>query len=174
MVTTVSLQTNVLGSIQGEVRSLSSQEAERLQFVSHDKILTWEGLVENVGKPNAKVHLIDTTQFEGHYGYTKAAIKRGAAYTQRNFFDDVQIPQRRKYMPFLVFDFRDHPVRINGKSYRWVLNIRRYNYADTHQQLADMLVGLRQLLSDRLMQGAGEPLLFLYEKANSFRRPHVN
>ena len=174
MAETDSFQPSVVGSIQGQVRSLTPQESERLQFVSHDKILTWEGLVENIGQPTARVHLIDTTQFKGHYGYTKAALSQGAAYTEGNFINEVQFPARRKYMPFLVFDFRDRPLQKNGKSYRWVLNIRRYNYADSHQQLADMLSGLRALLSDRLMTGFGEPLLFLYEKPGSFRRPHVN
>ena len=171
---TVALQLNVVGSIQGSLRQLSVRETEELQFVSYDKILTWEGLVENVGKPDARVHIIDTSRFEGHYGYTKNALGRGAAYTETNFFNEVQFPQGRKYMPFLVFDFRDRPLQVQGKSYRWVLNIRRYNYADTHQQLADMLVGLRQLVSERLMKGFGEPLLFVYEKPGSFRRPHVD
>ncbi|MEM9092029.1 MAG: PEP/pyruvate-binding domain-containing protein [Cyanobacteria bacterium P01_F01_bin.53] len=166
-------QPDVMGSVQGSLRSLSSQEAESLQFVSHDKILTWEGLVENVGKPDARVHLIDTKVFEGHYGYTQKGIGRGAAYTQANFFNEVQSPERRRYMPFLVFDFRNRPLQWKGKSYQWVLNIRRYNYTDTHQGLANMLAGVRTLLSENLMKGFGEPLLFVYTK-RGFRRPHVN
>ncbi|MEO1621238.1 MAG: PEP/pyruvate-binding domain-containing protein [Cyanobacteria bacterium J06632_3] len=165
---------DVFGSVGGSIRPLSTSEAEALHFVSHDKILTWEGLVENVGQSSARVHLIDTERFEGHYGYTKHALGRGAAYTQTNFFNEVQSANTRRYMPFLVFNFRDRPLEWQGKSYRWVLNIRRYNYTDNHQELADMLVDLKKMLSDRLMTNAGEPLLFVYEKQGSFRRPHVN
>ncbi|WP_264327361.1 PEP/pyruvate-binding domain-containing protein [Romeriopsis navalis] len=175
----VSVQTSstfkpqVMGSVANTLRSLTPGEAEALQFVSHDKILTWEGLVEHIGKPNATVHLIDTTRFEGHYGYTRNALGRGASYTQFNFYSEVQFPQTRRYMPFLVFDFRDRPLLWNGQSYRWVLNIRRYDYKDSHQALADMLAGLRTLLSKNLMAGYGEPLLFVYEKPGTYRRPHI-
>jgi Pyruvate phosphate dikinase, AMP/ATP-binding domain len=164
----------VMGSVGGGVRSLSAAEAESIQFVSHGKILTWEGLVDNIGQPNAQVHLNDTKAFEGHFGYVQKALGRGAAYTQDNFFNEVQFPERRRYMPFLVFDFRNRPLLWKGKSYRWVMNIRRYNYADSHQGLADMLVGLKTLLSTRLMQGFGEPLLFVYDTPGTFRRPHTD
>ena len=119
------------------------------------------------------MHLIDTQKFEGHYGYTKQALGRGIAYSQRNFFDEVQRPERRRYMPFLVFDFRDRPLQWQGKSYQWVLNIRRYNYADSDAELAAMITELKGLISSRLMVDAGEPLLFVYNKEGSFRRPHV-
>ena len=165
---------NVLGSVDGEVRPLVQSEADALQFVSHDSILTWEGLVENIGQSNSKVHLIDTNVFKGHYGYAKNGLDRGAAYTQSNFFTEVQLPERRRYMPFLVFDFRDRPLIWKGSSYRWVLNIRRYNYSDSDQALSEMLLGLKELLSARLMSEAGEPLLFVYVKPGSFRRPHVS
>ncbi|MFK8185310.1 MAG: PEP/pyruvate-binding domain-containing protein [Phormidesmis sp.] len=165
---------NVLGFQQGNVRALSASDVDALKFVSHDNILTWEGLVENIGQPTAQVHLIDTQVFEGHYGYVKNGLGRGAAYTQANFFSEVQSLERRRYMPFLVFDFSDRPLSWQGQSYRWVLNIRRYNYSDSHQELASMLVELKALLSDRLMPAQGEPLLFVYEKPGSFRRPHVN
>ncbi len=167
-------QPTVMGFVGGSVRSLNPAEAESLQFVSHGKILTWEGLVENIGKPEAQVHLNDTKAFEGHFGYIQKALGRGAAYTQDNLFTEVQFPERRRYMPFLVFDFRNRPLLWKGKSYRWVMNIRRYNYADSHQQLADMLVGLKNLLSTRLMQGFGAPLLFVYDTPNTFRRPHID
>lgn len=167
-------QPQVVGFIGGSLRALSLQEAEALRFVSHNKILTWEGLVEDLGKPSARVHLVDTKAFEGHYGYARDALGRGAAYTQNNFFSEVQFPERRRYMPFLLFDFRSRPLVHQGKSYRWVMNIRRYNYADTHLQLAEMLSGLRTLLSERLMPGYGEPLLFVYDTPNTFRRPHVD
>ncbi len=168
------LQPTVMGFVGGTVRSLSAAESESLEFVSHGKILTWEGLVDNIGQPNAQVHLNDTRAFEGHFGYVQKALGRGAAYTQDNFFAEVQFPERRRYMPFLVFDFRDRPLLWKGKSYRWVMNIRRYNYADTDQQLAELLVGLKNLLSTRLMQGFGEPLLFVYDTPGTFRRPHVD
>ena len=167
-------QPAVLGSVAGSIRPLTTAEVEDLQFVSHDKILTWEGLIANIGTPHPEVHLIDTEKFEGHYGYTKDGLGRGAAYTQNHFFNEVQSADRRRYMPFLVFDFRNRPLLWRGQSYRWVLNIRRYNYTDAHQQLADMLADLRSLLSARLMQGFGEPLLFVYSKPNTFRRPHLN
>lgn len=164
----------VFGSVEGSIRPLSAAETDDLQFLSHDKILTWEGLIEDIGTPNARVHLIDTKRFAGHYGYTKNALSRGTAYTQTNFFAEVQSPENRRYMPFLVFDFRDRPLVWQGKSYQWVINIRRYNYTDTHSQLAAMLVELKTLLGNHLFSGAGEPLLFVYEKTGSFRRPHVN
>ena len=37
------------------------------------------------------------------------------SYTQDNFFTDVQWPRTRRYMPFLVFDFRAQPIQVNGK-----------------------------------------------------------
>ena len=169
------LSVNAFGSINGKLRSLTAQEAEDLQFVSYDKLLTWEGIVENVGQPNERIHLIDTDAFEGHYGYTKHGIGRGAAYTQTNFFAEVQMPPLRRYMPFFVFDCRPRPLQWQGKTYQWVLNIRRYNYKDSHQGLADMLVGLRRLLSNNLMAGYGEPLLFVYDKSGAFlRKPNVS
>jgi hypothetical protein len=167
-------QPQAMGFASGALRPLSPSEAENLQFVSHSKILTWEGIVAEIGKPDVQVHLVDTKAFEGHYGYTRNALGRGSAYSQDNFFSEVQFPERRRYMPFLLFDFRNRPLLWQGKSYRWVMNIRRYNYADTHQQLADMLVELKNLLSARLMKGFGEPLLFVYDTPGSFRRPHVD
>jgi hypothetical protein len=174
MFANATLPPNIMGFVQGNLRLLSATEAEALQFVSHGKILSWEGLVDNIGKPNAQVHLNDTKAFEGHFGYVQKALGRGAAYTQDNFFSEVQFPESRRYMPFLLFDFRNRPLLWKGKSYRWVMNIRRYNYTDTHHQLADMLVGLKNLLSTRLMQGFGEPLLFVYDTPGTFRRPHID
>jgi hypothetical protein len=169
------LQPKVMGSVQRKVRALTVAEVESLQFISHNKILTWEGLVEHIGKPNATVHLVDTKRFAGHFGYVQQGLGRGPEYTQDNFFGEVQFPQTRRYMPFLVFDLRHQPLRWEGKSYRWVMNIRRYNYQDSDQGLADMLVGLKGLLSRQLMQGFGEPLLFVYDNpGNTFRRPHIN
>ncbi len=165
---------NIFGAMQNEIRELTQQEAESLQFVSHDNILTWEGLVEDIGQPTARVHLIDTARFDGHYGYAQQALGRGVAYTKNHFFSEVQSRKNRRYMPFLVFDFRDQPLIWQGESYRWVMNIRRYNYTDSHQALADMLVSLKALLQERLLQDSGEPLLFVYEKPGSFRRPHVD
>ena len=170
---TALMQPKVTGFVEGSLRSLSSPEAENLKFISHNNIFTWKGLAENMGQPDVQVHLMNTAQFEGHYEYTQGAIGRGATYSPRNFFDDIQIPARRRYMPFLVFDFRQRPLQWKGKSYQWVMNIRRYKYADTHQGLADMLADLRTLLSDRLMKGFGEPLLFVYETRGTFHRPHV-
>jgi hypothetical protein len=169
----------VKGSIGGRVRDLTAQEALDLRFVSHEKILTWEGLVEDFGKPNATVHLVDTKRFEGHFGYTKNALDRGPSFTQSNFFQEVQFPATRRYMPFLVFDFRASPIEVNGKSFKWVMNIRRYNYRDNEVQLADVLTNLRTLLSERLMKNFSEPVLFVYDSpalfptTNTLRRPHI-
>jgi hypothetical protein len=169
------LQPQVMGSIQGKVRLLTVAEVESLQFVSHNKILTWEGLVENIGKSNATVHLIDTKRFEGHYGYTQQGLGRGPEYQKNHFIKEVSSSTTRRYMPFFLFDFRHQPLRWGGKSYRWVMNIRRYDYADTDQGLADMLVGLKGLLSRQLMKGFGEPLLYVYETPGAtFHRPHIN
>ena len=165
---------NVVGFTQnGTVGPLGLSAAEDLQFISHNTISTWEGLIENIGQPTARVHLIDTQKFEGHYGYTKQALGRGTGYSQRNFFDEVQQPERRRYMPFLLFDFRGRPLQWQGKSYQWVLNVRRYDYADGDTELAAMITELKELISSRLMLDAGEPLLFVYDKQGSFRRPHV-
>ena len=171
--TSATFQPHVMGSVAGQLRALTPSEAEALQFVSHDKILTWEGIVADIGKPYVAVHLINTQKFAGHYGYTQNALGRGPEYTQFNFYSEVQFPQTRRYMPFLVFDFRDRPLLWNGSSHRWVMNIRRYDYKDSHQGLAHMLVGLKDLLARHLMAGYGEPLLFVYEKPGTHRRPHV-
>ena len=83
---TASQRLNVLGSVQGNVRLLTISETENLRFVSHEKILTWEGIVEHVGQANAAVHLIDTEIFIGHYDYAQKGLGRGSAYRQTNFF----------------------------------------------------------------------------------------
>ena len=167
-------QTTAKGSIGGVVRTLSASEALSLRFVSHGKILTWEGIVENIGKPNSQVHLIDTQVFNGHFVYTQKALGRGPSYKEDAFFSEIQFPNLRKYMPFLVFDFHTQPLLWKGKSYNWVMNVRRYNYKDTDAQLAQMLVGLKKQLSDAVMSGFGEPLLFVYDTPRSFRRPHTD
>jgi hypothetical protein len=175
----LSFAPNVKGSVGGRVRSLTPQEALDLRFVSHDKILTWEGLVEDFGKPTQTVHLVDTKRFEGHFGYTKNALERGATFTEANFQNEVSFPATRRYMPFLVFDFRASPIVVNGKSFKWVMNIRRYNYRDNEVQLADVLTTMRSLLSERLMGSFGEPALFVYDSPALFptthtpRRPHI-
>lgn len=173
-------QPTVMGVVEGRLRPLTAQEAEAFQFISHHTILTWEGLVENIDQPYAQVHLVDTDAFSGHDDYTQQVLGRGLTYTKNNFLDEVQCPQRRRYMPFGVFDFRDRPILWKGTPYRWVMKIDRYDCADTHQGLADMLVNLRRLLSDNLMQGFGDPLLFIHDKVHgkvrdkndSFCRPH--
>jgi hypothetical protein len=175
----LTFEPTVKGFVNGGLRKLSAQEALDLRFVSHEKILTWEGLIADFGKPNAEVHLVDTKKFDGHFGYTQNALGRGPRYTQDNFFTEVQFPRTRKYMPFLVFDFRAQPIQVGGKRFKWVMNIRRYNYRDTEAELAGVLKSVRSLLSDRLMKSFGEPVLFVYDSTATFpstgalRRPHV-
>lgn len=168
----------VKGEVGGHVRELTPQEVLDLRFVSHDKILTWEGIVSDYGKPSAEVHIVDTKRFEGHFGYTQHALGRGTQYTKENFFSEVQYPATRRYMPFLVFDFRAAPLTLEGKSFKWVMNIRRYNYRDDEKQLAQVLVQMRKYLSEHLMIGHGEPILFVYDSVitgtNILRRPHVS
>jgi hypothetical protein len=169
----------VKGSVNGQIKTLTAQEALDLRFVSHDKILTWEGLIADWDKPNVEVHLVDTKKFEGHLGYTQHGLGRGASYTQDNFFTEIQFPRTRRYMPFLVFDFRAQPITVEGKQFKWVMNIRRYNYRDTEKELAAVLSTVRKLLSDRLMKSFGEPVLFVYDSnvtfptTNTLRRPHI-
>lgn len=169
---------NVKGSVDGQVRTLTPQEVLALRFVSHEKILTWEGIIENFGKPNAEVHIIDTTKFDGHLGYTKNALGRGQM-TEQQFFTEVMFPASRRYMPFLAFDFRTQPIEVNGKRFSWVMNMRRYNWRDDERQLADVLSNMRALLSERLMPGFDEPILFVYDMpgfipgTQSLRRPHI-
>ncbi|MBX3228160.1 MAG: hypothetical protein KF837_12635 [Labilithrix sp.] len=166
----------VKGNVGGRIRDLTPQEALDLRIVSHDKILMWEGIVEHVGKPNAEVHLIDTKRFEGHLGYTQHGLGRGAQYTEGNFFTEIQYPgPQRRYMPFFLFDFRSAPITIDGKSFKWVMNIRRYNYRDNEKQLADLLVTMKNLLGEHVMKGYGDPALFVYDSppAAFLRRPHV-
>jgi hypothetical protein len=162
-----------LGVRNGAVGELSPSEALGLRFVSYGKVLTWEGIVVDIGKPSAKVHLVDTKKFEGHFGYARDGLGQ-AGMTQEQFFTKVQFPDSRIYMPFLAFDFRAAPLTRNGKRFNWVMNVRRYNYKDSDQQLADMLVNLRKLLSENLMAGFGEPLLYVYNNPNSFRRPRTD
>ncbi|HVH44282.1 MAG TPA: PEP/pyruvate-binding domain-containing protein [Labilithrix sp.] len=174
----LTFQPTVLGDVGGVVRPLSSQEALDLRFVSYGKVLTWEGLVEDFGKPTAQVHLIDTKRFDGHFGYTKTALGRDQL-TENQFFTEVSFPASRRYMPFLAFDLRAHPIQVGAKSFKWVMNIRRYNWRDDEVGLANFAVTLRTLLSERLMKGFGEPLLFVYDMpgfipgTTSLRRPHV-
>ncbi len=166
---------SVYGYVDGKVRSLTSKDLKGLEFVSHNKILTWEGIIENFSRPGEKVHIIDTAKFEGHLGYTQEALGRGKSYDQRAFFDEIQPPATRRYMPFMVYDFRNQPVKWEGKNYRWVMNIRRYNFKDTHLELAEVLAHLRSLLQGSLFRDQGEPLLYVYDNIPfTFRRPHIN
>lgn len=170
----------VKGYVNGRIVDLTPEQALSLQFVSHEKILTWEGLVADYGKPSAEVHLVDTTKFDGHYGYTKNAIGRGDGFTEANFQTEIQYPRTRRYMPFLAFDFRAHPITVAGKPFKWVMNLRRYNYRDTHEELAQVVVTMRKMLSERLFASYGEPVLFVYDSDFVFqstgtpRRPHIN
>ena len=173
-VNAVVFQPKAKGSLGGKIKTLSASEALDLRFVSHGKILTWEGIVENIGQPTAAVHLIDTKVFDGHHAYAQKALGRGPSYSQDAFFNEVQFPKLRKYMPFLVFDFHTQPLLWKGKSYNWVMNVRRYNYKDTDAELAQMLLGLKKQLSDSVMSGFGDPLLFVYDTPKSFRRPHTD
>lgn len=167
---------SVKGFVDGKIRDLTAQQATDLRVVSHDKILMWEGIVNGIGKPNPEVHLIDTKKFDGHLGYTQNALGRGKQYTENNFFTEIQYPgAQRRYMPFFLFDFRSAPITIDGKSFKWVMNIRRYNYRDDEKQLADLLVQMRTLLGEHVMKGFGDPALFVYDAppASFLRRPHV-
>lgn len=165
----------VKGDVGGSIKDLTPQQVNDLRIVSHDKILMWEGIIDRIGKPNAEVHLIDTKRFDGHLGYTQHALKRGAQYTENNFFSEIQFPAQRRYMPFFLFDFRNAPITIDGKSFKWVMNIRRYNYRDDEKQLANLLVQVRTLLGEHVMKGFGDPALFVYDAppAAFLRRPHV-
>jgi hypothetical protein len=161
--------------VDGKIAPLTQESLKALQFVSHNKILTWEGIVENFSRPEEKVHIVDTTKFEGHLGYTQGALGRGKAYDQRAFFDEIQPPASRRYMPFMVYDFRNQPVTWEGKTYKWVMNIRRYNFKDSHLELSEVLVHLKSLLQASLLKGQGEPLLYVYDNIPfTFRRPHIN
>lgn len=170
---------HVKGSVDGRVRDLTPQEALSLQFLSHDKILTWEGIVTDFGKPTTEVHLVDTKKFDGHFGYTQGALGRGHSFTEANFQTEIQFPRTRRYMPFLAFDFRARPITVEGKQFKWVMNIRRYNYRDSDAELAKVLVAMRSLLGERLFATFGDPLLFVYDSDHTFpstgslRRPHV-
>jgi hypothetical protein len=171
----LSFAPTVKGDIGGRIKDLTPQQALDLRVVSHDKILMWEGIVKDVGKPNAEVHLIDTKRFDGHLGYTQNALGRGTQYTENNFFSEIQYPAQRRYMPFFLFDFRNAPITIDGKTFKWVMNIRRYNYRDDEKQLADLLVTMRGLLGEHVMKSFGDPALFVYDQpaASFLRRPHV-
>jgi|GEM_PF-1982120 len=168
------LNADVLGWTGSAVGKLDEATIVANHFVSHDKVLTWEGLVAGVRSATPQVHIIDTKKFDGHFGYTKNAIGRGSTYTQDMFFAEVQTPATRNYMPFLVFDFRASPLSWKGKSYNWVLNIRRYRYGDTHDELASLLMFVKAQVGEKLMKGYGEPLIQVYTTPGSFRRPHID
>jgi hypothetical protein len=166
---------DVLGDVAGTLRKLSDVEARALQFVSHGKIPTWEGLVAEVRAPNPQVHVIDTTRFDGHYGYTVNALGRGASYTENNFFSEVQYPANRRYMPFLAFDFRAKPIAHQGKTFNWVLQMRRYAFKDTDDEMVSLLNATKSIVGRTLFPGGGEPLILAYDNPlPTHRRPHVS
>lgn len=169
----------VWSRVNGEVRHLTAQESLGMRFDAFPKVRGWEGIVENFETPGQKVHLFNPAQIDGHLAYTQTVLGRGAGYKQLDFELQIQFPADRKYMPFQVYDFRVHPIKRNGKSYRWVLNVRRYNYRDNEASLVSFLVNLKDVLSRRMMAGFGEPLLHVYDGDFRFastgtpRRPHV-
>jgi hypothetical protein len=170
------LQPTVKGSVGDQVRLLTIPELRSMRYTNDDGLRGWEGLVDNFGKADPTVHIVDNDRFDGHFGYVQNALKRPTTHDE--FFALVRFPESRKYMPFQVYDFRKHPITRNGKTFQWVMNIRRYDYGDTEKQLAEVLVTLRALLSERLWKGFGEPLLFVYESniggTSIHRRPHVS
>jgi hypothetical protein len=167
----------VKGSVAGQVRVLTVPEVRAVKFTNDEGLRTWEGIVDRFGKSNPEVHLVDQKRFDGHFGYTQNALGR-PQLTKLQFFNEVQVPDTRRYMPFQVYDVRKHPITVQGKTFLWVMNIRRYNYRDTEKELTGVLTNLRTLLSKRMMKGFGEPLLYVYESnisgTNTKRRPHVS
>lgn len=166
---------DVTGDVSGSLRKLTDTEARALQFVSHGKLPTWEGLVAEVKSASPEVHIIDTARFDGHYGYAVNALGRGSAYTQDNFFSEVQFPSSRRYMPFLAFDFRAKPITLGGKTFNWVLQMRRYAFKDTDDEFVSLLKATKALVGAKLFPGAGDPILLAYDNPlPTHRRPHIS
>lgn len=167
----------VMSNINGKIVKIDGNQFQSFSFLSHNKILTWDGIINEWQSPNvaSSVHIFDTKLFPGHLEYAQKGLSRGGgSLTQDLFFTEVQFPKSRRYMPFTLYTFTGSPLVVNNKTFKWAIQMRRYNFRDTDMEFAKVVERTKNLVRDAMGSGLGEPLIIAYSTPNSFRRPHIN
>jgi hypothetical protein len=137
------------------IPALSQNEYKdsKFQFLSFEKIPTWTGLATNWEKAQAEIHLYDFNQYKGHAEYISKALKTGISFKQFKLL--VKSPDKRKYLPFFLFDLRETFVDVNGKKYGWAVRLEDYEYDDNQQQMASTVLRLLDLVSGYIAKQTG-------------------
>jgi hypothetical protein len=125
----------------------------RYRFLSYGKILTWNGIAVNWQTNAPEIHLYDSQKYKGHGDFVSYGLKKGIRFKQ--FKDEVRPHNARKYLPFYLFDLREHPVLVEGVAYHWALQIQDYGYDDTREQMAETTLRLLNLVSNHINDSAG-------------------
>lgn len=119
-------------------------ELRQWQFMSYGKIPTWTGVAADWQKNTPVIHLYNNDQYKGHATFVMNKLKQQINFKQ--FKALVSDPQKRQYIPFFLYDLRAFPLKENEKIYDWALMVEDYQFTDTDEQIAQLLLRLANLI----------------------------
>lgn len=123
-------------------------ELRQWQFMSYGKIPTWTGVAADWQKTTPTIHLYDNDEYKGHATFVMNKLKHQLNFKQ--FKALVSDPQKRQYIPFFLYDLRAFPLKENGKIYDWALMVEDYQFTDTDEQIAQLLLRLANLIPQKV------------------------
>lgn len=116
------------------------------QFIAYEQIPSWTGVIVD-WKMAPKVHLYDIEKYKGHSNFVSKGLRRGISFSQ--FKEEVRYPEKRKYIPFFLFDLRQNPIRIGETEYYWAVRFEDYRYEDDPKGLEQTFLSAISLIKEQ-------------------------
>ncbi len=153
---------------QANISDLPTIPLEDEQFISFGKIPTWKGVTIS-WKDNPKTYFCNQRLYPGHAEFISKALGKNILFHQ--FVDSVRYSAKREYMAFYVYDLRNKPYIVKGKSFDWALKIQDYGYDDSPVNMSGEIQKLAKCIYWELEKKGfhREPLLIVNnDKKNLF------
>lgn len=135
------------------VSAQNPYQSKAHQFLSFEKIPTWVALAADWEEPEPEIHLFDPAKYKGHAQYVSVGLKTGISFKQ--FKNQVQFYDSRKYIPFVLFDLREEPVMLSGKEYQWAIRMIDYEYQDNTGEMSETVIRLLNTVSTYIQKASG-------------------
>jgi hypothetical protein len=124
-------------------KPLLSQNIESYQFMAFGALPTWSAVaVDWQTKP--KLYVYDPKETRGHAEFVNK--KLGRLITFKQFKELASTSAQRQYLPFFIYDLKDKPLMVQGKSYTYAVRLEDYEFDDTPKAMANEVEKLMKLM----------------------------
>lgn len=139
-------------------------QSQDLSFISYGNLPTWSGVAVD-WNTSPKVHIYDTTVYQGHSEFVARGLGRKIRFNE--FKKLSRQSKNREFLPFFLYNLSAKPYKNKTVSFNWAIRLENYAYDDKPAHLASEILKLVKMISDLDKSFTGKGLIILTEGDNN-------